>query len=70
MEVVEQVDFEEICASKVIKKREYQILRTVVDLEIQEEIKHLFIKMNAVPPSRRMSIMPGIPHILKDSKVK
>lgn len=67
--MVEVADFDDLLGTKVVEKREKQIIRMMKECGMKEEVAHLFRKMSVMPSSRRMSVMPGV-RFTDDSKVK
>lgn len=67
--VVEVADFDDLLGTKVVEKREKQIVRMMAECGMKEEVAHLFRKMAVMPSSRRMSVMPGV-RFTDDSKTR
>lgn len=64
--IVEEVQFDDHFGSKVLQRREKQIIKLMKGEGMRDEVAFLFRKMNAIPADRRMSVMPGV--ALEDTK--
>ncbi|XP_030757499.1 uncharacterized protein LOC115883299 isoform X2 [Sitophilus oryzae] len=60
LEVVENVEFDDIFGTKELEKRENRIIQMMSSTKMKDEVAHLFHQMSAMPPSRRMTVIPGI----------
>uniref|UniRef100_A0AAR5Q779 Tetratricopeptide repeat protein 25 n=3 Tax=Dendroctonus ponderosae TaxID=77166 RepID=A0AAR5Q779_DENPD len=60
LDVIENVHFDDRFALKELMDRERKIIEMLSGTNMKEEAANLFSKMAALPPSRRMTVLPGV----------
>lgn len=59
-DVIEALQFDDLFGAKQLEKRENKIIQMMADQKMKDEVAHLFRQMAAMPPTRRMTVMPGV----------
>ncbi|KAL1490372.1 hypothetical protein ABEB36_013081 [Hypothenemus hampei] len=59
-EVVENIAFENVFGTKQLEKRKTKIIQMMGGSNMKEDAAHLFRQMEAMPASRRMTMIPGV----------
>lgn len=60
LDVIENVHFDDRFALKELKEREKKIIEMMSGTKMKEEAANLFGIMATLPPSRRMTVLPGV----------
>ncbi|KAG5873555.1 hypothetical protein JTB14_001454 [Gonioctena quinquepunctata] len=61
--------FDEMTPEKQIQAREKRLVNLMMNEKLRNEFSHVINAMAALPPSRRMNVLPGV-RVGKDKKVK